>query len=130
MNHDARRYRKSNRLKRLPSIRKVFFNEKDVTLDMFNAKLEKLVENLGNSKSRKTIILLNDFPILSPHATQSPFRRRWLNISSIVIFPIGILIYLRAVKFRFRLYKDLKTIEETSNKITSIFKKEKLINVI
>lgn len=130
LNHDARRYRKSNRLKRLPSIRKVFFNEKDVTLDMFNAKLEKLVENLGNSKSRKTIILLNDFPILSPHATQSPFRRRWLNISSIVIFPIGILIYLRAVKFRFRLYKDLKTIEETSNKITSIFKKEKLINVI
>lgn len=130
LNHDARRYRKSNRLKRLPSIRKVFFNENDVTLDMFNAKLEKLVENLGNSKSRKTIILLNDFPILSPHATQSPFRRRWLNISSIVIFPIGILIYLRAVKFRFRLYKDLKTIEETSNKITSIFKKEKLINVI
>ena len=130
LNHDARRYRKSNRLKRLPSIRKVFFNEKDVTLDMFNAKLEKLVENLGNSKSRKTIILLNDFPILSPHAIQSPFRRRWLNISSIVIFPIGILIYLRAVKFRFRLYKDLKTIEETSNKITSIFKKEKLINVI
>ena len=130
LNHDARRYRKSNRLKRLPSIRKVFFNEKDVTLDMFNAKLEKLVENLGNSKSRKTIILLNDFPILSPNATQSPFRRRWLNISSIVIFPIGILIYLRAVKFRFRLYKDLKTIEETSNKITSIFKKEKLINVI
>lgn len=130
LNHDARRYRKSNRLKRLPSIRKVFFNEKDVTLDMFNEKLEKLVENLGNSKSRKTIILLNDFPILSPHATQSPFRRRWLNISSIVIFPIGILIYLRAVKFRFRLYKDLKTIEETSNKITSIFKKEKLINVI
>ena len=130
LNHDARRYRKSNSLKRLPSIKKVFFNEEDQTLDIFNGKLEKVVESLGNSKSRKTIILLNDFPILSPHATQSPFKKRWMNILSLVVVPVGIFIYLRAIKFRLRLNKDLTKIENTSNNIITIFKKEKLISDI
>lgn len=130
LNHDARLYRKRNKLKRLPSLRKVFFNEKDTTLDMLNNKLEMVIEDLGNSKSRKTIMLLNDFPILSPHATQSPFKRRWLNIISILVVPVGIILYMRVIKFRFRLYKDLLRIEETSNNIITIFKKEKLINEI
>lgn len=125
---EARRYRKENRLRKLPSIKKVFFNEKDRTLDSFNEKLENLIEELSNTKSRKTIILLNEYPILSPHATLSPFKRRWFNVLSLLIFPVGIIIYLRSIKFRFRLAKDLVKIEEKSKNIITILTKEKLIS--
>ena len=127
LHNEARLYKKANRLKRLPSINKIFFNEKDNTLDSFNEKLENLIEEMGNSKNRKVIIHLNEFPILAPHATTSPFKRRWLNILSIVIFPIGIFIYLRALKFRIRLVKDLVKIESNTKNLINILKKEKLI---
>lgn len=71
--------------------------------------------------------MLNGFPILSPHATTSPFKRRWLNILSLVIFPIGIIIYLRALKFRRRLVKDLVKIEKNSKNTIEIIQKEKLV---
>lgn len=127
LHNEARLYKKANKLKRLPSINKIFFNEKDNTLDSFNEKLENLIEEMGNSKNRKVIIHLNEFPILTPHATTSPFKRRWLNILSIVILPIGILIYLRALKFRIRLVKDLVKIESNTKNLINILKKEKLI---
>lgn len=126
--NEAHSYRKENRLKRVPSIRKIFFNEKDHTLDDLNEKMEALVEELGNSKNKKVIIYLNEFPIMSPHATLSPFKRRWLNILSIIIFPVGIILYFRSIKFRRRLSKDLVKIEKTSRKLIEIFEKEKLIN--
>ena len=126
--NEAHSYRKENRLKRVPSIRKIFFNEKDHTLDDLNEKMEALVEELGNSKNKKVIIYLNEFPIMSPHATLSPFKRRWLNILSIIIFPVGLILYFRSIKFRRRLSKDLVKIEKTSRKLIEIFEKEKLID--
>lgn len=127
LHNEAREYKKKNRLKKLPSINSVFFNENDHTLDDFNEKMESLIEEMGNSKNKKVIIMLNGFPILSPHATTSPFKRRWLNILSLVIFPIGIIIYLRALKFRRRLVKDLVKIEKNSKKTIEIIQKEKLV---
>lgn len=127
LHHEAREYKKINRLKKLPSISKIFFNENDVTIDSFNEKFENLIEEMGNSKNRKVIIHLNEFPILTPHATISPFKKRWLNIASLLIFPVGVFIYLRAVKFRIRLAKDLVKIESNSKKLISIIEKEKLI---
>ncbi len=127
LHNEARGYRKRNKLKKIPSIKSVFFNEKDHTLDDFNEKMENIIEELGNSKNRKVVIMLNEFPILSPHATTSPFKRRSLNILSLVLFPIGIIIYLRALKFRRRLVKDLVKVEKNSKKLIEIFDKEKLV---
>ena len=127
LHNEAREYKKINKLKKLPSIKRVFFNENDNRVDSFNEKLENLVEEMGNSKNKKVIIHLNEFPILSPHAISSPFKRRWLNIMSVVVFPIGIFIYLRSLKFRVRLLKDLIKIEQNTKNIINILKKEKLI---
>ena len=127
LHNGAREYIKVNRLKNMPSIKSVFFNENDHTLDEFNDKMENIIEELGNSRNRKVVIMLNELPILSPHATVSPFKRRALNILSIVIFPIGTTIYLRAIKFRRRLAKDLVRIEMNSKKIIEIINKEKLV---
>lgn len=127
LHDEARVYKKKNRLKRLPSIRNVFFNENDHTLDDFNEKMENVIEELGNSKNKKTVIMLNEFPILAPHATVSPFKRRWLNVTSLILFPAGVIIYLRAIKFRYRLYKDLIKIEKNSKIIIELINKAKLI---
>ena len=127
LHNSAREYIKINRLKNMPSIKSVFFNENDHTLDEFNDKMENIIEELGNSRNRKVVIMLNELPILSPHATVSPFKRRVLNILSIVVFPIGTTIYLRAIKFRRRLAKDLVMIEMNSKKIIEIINKEKLV---
>ena len=98
MYDEVRAYRKENRLNSLPGVEKVFLNENDDTLERINEKMENLIEEMGNSKNKKVIMSLNEFPVLSTHATTSPFKRRWLNIVSLIIFPIGIIIYLRALK--------------------------------
>ena len=121
-----RAYRKENRLNSLPGVEKVFLNENDNTLERINEKMENLIEEMGNSKNKKVIMSLNEFPVLSTHATTSPFKRRWLNIVSLIIFPIGIIIYLRALKFRRRLLKDLLKIESNTKNIINVLKKEKL----
>lgn len=126
---EAKLYKKNYKLKKLPSIKSVFFSEKDNTLNDFNEKLESLVEELGNSKNKKVVIRLNEFPILSPHATVSPFKRRYLNVLSLIIFPVGIIIYMRAIKFRRRLMKDLVKIEKNSKNLIEVFKKQGLIEI-
>ena len=127
LHDEVKAYRKNNRLLKLPSINNIFFNENDHTLDDINDKMETLIEEMGNSKIRKVIIMLNGFPVLSAHATISPFKRRWLNIISIILFPVGIIIYLRAIKFRRRLFKDLGKIEKNTKQTIEIIKKEKLV---
>ena len=127
IHNEAREYKKHNKLKKLPSIKSVFFNGNDTTLLNMNDKLEAVIEELSNSKNRKVIIQLNEFPILSTNATSSPFKRKWLNILSLIVFPAGILIYLRAIKFRIRLLKDLVKIEANTKNIITLLKKEKLI---
>lgn len=126
LHDEVRAYRKENRLNSLPGVEKVFLNENDNTLERINEKMENLIEEMGNSKNKKVIMSLNEFPVLSTHATTSPFKRRWLNIVSLIIFPIGIIIYLRALKFRRRLLKDLLKIESNTKNIINVLKKEKL----
>lgn len=124
---EAREYKKRNKLKKLPSIGSVFFTTDDNKLLSLNEKLESTIEEMGNSRNKKVIQLLNLFPILAPEGVKSPFTIKWLNILSLVIFPIGIIIYVRAVRFRFRLLKDLVTVEQNSKTLMERIVKEKLI---
>lgn len=127
INSEIKEYKKSNKLKKLPSIKTIFFNKKNTILEDANEKLETLIEEMGNSRNKKVIMLLNQYPVLSTTSITSPFAIKWLNILSLVIFPVGIIIYLRAVKFRTRLIKDLITVEQNSKKLIDILKKEKLV---
>lgn len=124
---EARLYKKSNKLKKLPSIKNVFFSNDDNSLQLLNEKLEGIIEEMGNSRNKKVIQLLNVFPILAPEGIKSPFKIKWLNILSLIIFPVGIIIYLRAVKFRLRLLKDLVTVEQNSKSVMERLIKEKLV---
>ena len=126
----AHRYKKTNKLKRLPSLKKVFFNENDDVINSFNEKLESVIEELSNSKYRKIIIFLNEIPILSHTAIKSPFSKRWHNILLIIAVPFNIIIYIRSIRCRIKLLIDLTKIEKRIKQITKIMVKEKLIEKI
>lgn len=120
-------YKKSYRLNRIPSIKGIFFYMDNNELECFNDKFEKVIDMLGNSKERKVIAELNEFPVLSVKTISSPFNKTWLNIFSIVVFPLGIFIYLRAMVFRVRLLKNFIKTETTIKNIINTFKTQKLI---
>ncbi len=126
----AHRYKKTNKLKRLPSLKKVFFNENDDVINNFNEKLESVIEELSNSKYRKIIIFLNEIPILSHTAIKSPFSKRWHNILLIIAVPFNIIIYIRSIRCRIKLLIDLTKIEKRIKQIMNIMVKEKLIEKI
>ena len=121
-------YRKNNDLIHIPGIRSVFFNEKDNTLQEMDNKLEETIEELSNSRFKKIIIQLNDTPVLAVGAVSSPFKKRWMNVLSIIIVPLAALVYMRSVRFRVKLLKDLNKLENKIEEINNIMIKEKLIN--
>ena len=121
-------YRRENRFGYIPGLRYVFFNENDDTLEKLNEKLENTIEELSNSKYRRIIIQLNEIPVLYTTGVKSPFKKRWMNILSLILLPVGVIIYLNSVKNRFRLLKDLTGLENRIRDINDIINKEKLIN--
>lgn len=123
----AREYKAKNNLKHIPTLKYVFFNEKDDTLAKLDEKLEKTIEDLCNSKYRNIIIQLNEMPVLAIKPVSSPFKKRWMNIVLLFILPLSILIYARSVRFRIKLLMDLTKVERKSKEINEIIKKEKLI---
>ena len=128
ISHECRELSKIYRIKRLPNPIKVFFSENETpTIEKLSEKLEKLIEEMGNSKNKKIIQLLNIYPIMMTDELRSPFTKRWLNILSIIIFPIGILIYLRVYKFHGQISRDLKKIRENSRTLMERMIKEKLV---
>ena len=55
--------------------------------------------------------------MLATTAHTRPFRKKWLNIIVGLLIPLGIFFYFRMLRFRMRLYRDLRTIRHTSDNI-------------
>lgn len=112
-------YSQSRNLKSPPNIIKVFFRyHPDHTIEDIYEELEKVIEDLGNTRNRVIIAELNKYPILAVKAHTRPFDHRWLNILSAIIVPAGIFFYFRMWRFRLRFYRDLRTIIACNEAIT------------
>lgn len=109
-------YNKVHNLKRAPNFVKVFFRyQPDHEIEEISSELEAVIEDLGNTRDRFTLSAINRYPILVTKAHTRPFERRWLNILSAVIVPMGLFFYIRMWGFRLRLYRDLVVIHETND---------------
>lgn len=105
-------YSQSHRLKHAPNWIKVFFRyEPDHKIEAINEELETVIEDLSNSRDRTIVNHLSAYPIMSVKAHTRPFERRWLNIVSAVIVPLGLVLYLRMWRYRLRLWRDLRTVK-------------------
>lgn len=104
-------YRERKKLQHFPNPLKVFFQYNvDHEIEDICEQLEKVVEDLANTKDAQLISMLNKLPILSTKAHTRPFEKKWLNTLCAIIVPLGFVLYVRMWRFRLRLWKDSKSI--------------------
>ena len=118
INNRIAKYLEENKLLRLPNPIKVFFHASDDhEVERISRALETAVEDLGYSKDKIILSELNNYPILMERAHTRPFNKKWMNIVTGLLLPVGLFFYLRMCRFRFRLYKDLHNIMQTSDRL-------------
>jgi lipopolysaccharide export system permease protein len=118
LNQDIYRYTHEHKLLHWPSPIKVFFHEgDDQEMEQINERLEEVIDDLSYTKDKIVLMELNHYPVLATTAHTRPFRKKWLNIIAGLIIPLGIFLYIRMIRFRMRLYRDLRTIRHTSDRI-------------
>lgn len=121
INEDIAIYSETHKLLRWPSPIKVFFRAgNDHEIEHINEVLETTIEDLGYARDKHVLYALNEYPIIATHAHTRPFEKKWLNIVSGLFLPLGIFFYCRMIRFRLRLYRDLRDISNTSNKLMPI----------
>lgn len=106
-------------LNTVPSYRDLFFGGVDTAnLTELNTELEDLVTELGNSRDRIELEMLNGFPLLQIHGVQRPFAKDWADKMVGIIFPVGLLFELRAWLFTRKLKRQMaKTTQAAENLI-------------
>ncbi len=120
------RYSARRSLKHAPNFVKVFFKYyPDHRIEEISAELEAVIEDLGNTKDHVILTALNRYPILAVKAHTRPFERRWMNTVAGVILPVGVFLYCRMWRFRLRLYRDLRQIKSTNERIIDRIKEIK-----
>ena len=116
---DIEQYTLEHSLRRWPNPIKVFFRPgDDQTISQISERLEEVIEDLSNTRDKIILNEVNTYPILATHAHTRPFRQKWMNIITGLVVPAGIFFYLRMLRFRLRLHRDLKVICKANRTIT------------
>ena len=111
-------YLETHHLKRLPNPITVFFKYvPDHDVENMVDELESVIEDLGNTRDRYVLSYINQYPVVSERAHTRPFERKWLNIAAAILFPVGIILYIRMARFRLRLYRDIKQIRRINTQM-------------
>lgn len=118
LRESAKAYLEKHGLNRLPGYVRLWRGQAhDEKIRELSEDLERIVENLGNSRDKVLLELLNRYPVLAADAHQSPFRRPWVNATVGIILPVGLFLYVRISFYRRRLYKDLQQIISVSRSL-------------
>ena len=128
LSEEVTQYAHAHKLMLPPNIIKVFFKyEPDHEIERISEEMEAVIEDLGNTKDKHIISMLNHYPVVSPKAHTRPFERRWMNILAFILIPVGAFLYIRMWSFRLRLLRDLRVIKQTNTSIVNRIN-EKYIN--
>ena len=118
VSRDIDTYTSEHNLHRLPNPVKVFFRQgDDRAVRDISTELEAVIEDLSNTKDKVVLTELNRYPIMATHAHTRPFKAKWLNATVGIVLPLGLFFYIRMVRFRFRLMRDLKAIRSANDAI-------------
>ena len=111
--------RKTMHLRRIPNYFDLFFNPgQDKHAAELSDRVEALVEELHNTRDNIILMYTNEYPIINPSAHTRPFHNKRLNMIFGIIFPLGLLVYMRIWRFRLRLRLDLHSIQRINDLIT------------
>ena len=118
INKEIEAYSENHKLLRWPNPIVVFFHAgDDQDIEHISERLEAVIEDLSNTRDRLILGELNNLPILAVSAHTRPFRQKWLNIITGLLVPVGAFFYVRMIRFRLRLYRDLRNIRQSSENI-------------
>ena len=114
----AQAYAEAHRLKTAPNVKRVFFEyQADNEMEEINRLLQTAIDDLGNTRDKTILNLLNEYPIMSVKAHTRPFNRQWLSTVAAILVPVGLVLYVRMWRFRLRLLKDLRVVVHNNNQI-------------
>lgn len=120
----AQVYAEAHRLKTAPNVKRVFFEyQADNEMEEINRLLETAIDDLGNTRDKAILNLLNEYPVMSVKAHTRPFNRQWLNTVAAILVPVGLVLYVRMWRFRSRLLKDLRVVVHNNNQIIAQIKR-------
>ena len=121
--NEIKAYSATHKLKSPPNFIRVFFKfSPDHDMERIGDTLENVITDLSNSRDRRVIDLLNEYPIIMVKAHTRPFERKWMNVLSAIIVPAGVFFYFRMWRFRLRLLRDLKEISVTDTMLVDRMK--------
>ena len=119
ISQEAETYDKQHHLLRAPSVIKTFFKyEPDHAIERICEEMESVVEDLSNTRDKVILTGINMLPVISDKAHTRPFEKKWLNIMAAIVFPLGAILYIRMWRYRLRLHRDLKAVQNASAMIT------------
>ena len=115
---EIRSYADEHNLLMAPNVISVFFKyTPDHVIEDISERLEAVIEDLSNTRDKKILTLLNDYPYMAVKAHTRPFERKWLNVVSAIIVPVGLFLYFRMWRFRLRLMRDLRAVKHTNDEV-------------
>lgn len=121
-------YNEKTKLLRAPSYVNIFFHHvPDRVAEQIDEHMERIVEELSNSRNRVVLEVLNRYPILYTHAHTSPFEKKWANVAAGLFVPLGIVLWFRIWRFRLRLYRDMRVIVRTSEQLLALLQGNTLV---
>lgn len=110
---DCAQYVQDRRLYKIPNYFRVFFRyEPDTVVINLCERLEALILELANSSDSRIVATLNDMPIVAPDAHTRPFRNARRNMVVGILFPIGVVLWIRIWRYRLRLWHDLEQLQK------------------
>ena len=105
-------------LNTVPNYRNLFFGSVDSSeMTELSSELESLVTELGNSRDRVELDMLNGFPLLQSHGVQPPFEKAWADKFVGIVFPLGLLFELRAWLFTRKLKRQMQKTSQTAENL-------------
>lgn len=117
-------YVSEKRLHMAPNYLRLFFgHEMDHLVENIAVETEAIVEDLSNSKDAKVLHGIEGLPQIYAKAHLSPFENKNVNVAFGIIFPLGIVLWLRIWFFRLRLYRDLKQTIKSADYLLTLLEK-------
>ncbi|MDE7474747.1 MAG: LptF/LptG family permease [Duncaniella sp.] len=83
-------------------------------------EIESDVEYLSNSREKMVVLKLMDLPILRSLWFQQPSEKKWLSWTMIVLFPIGVPVWLYGRKTQMRLRDELETVGKVTDQLIDL----------
>ena len=83
------------------------------------------MDYLSNSREKMVVLKLMDLPVLRSLWFQQPSRKRWLSRVMMVLFPIGLPVWLYGRKTQRDLRHELSTVVKVSDELIALLEKDK-----